>query len=341
MVNYRTTKSISGGYGMIAVIGGAGYIGSHTVKHLLEQGEQVVVFDSLITGHREFVPEDIPFVKGDLASIGDLNHLFASYPQIHSIIHFAAFTYVGESVVEPAKYYRNNFVNTVNLLDAMRTHNVHNIVFSSTCATYGNPMELPITESHPQKPINPYGRTKLMMEQLMEDYSNAYSLKFAALRYFNAAGAAEDASIGEWHEPESHLIPLILDVALGNSDVINVFGSDFDTLDGTCIRDYIHVTDLADAHYKAMNYLLDTKKNIKLNLANGSGYSNLEIIKMIEKVTAKTINYHLKERRPGDPGQLIGCSDKAKELLGWSPQHNLEGIIKTAWNWHQRKFGGK
>jgi len=325
---------------MIAVVGGAGYIGSHTVKYLLEQGEQVVVFDNLSTGHRDSVHNEAEFVEGDLASKQNLHMLFTKYPDIDAVVHFAALAYVGESVVEPAKYYRNNLVNTVNLLDVMLEHNVKNIVFSSTCATYGIPVKLPITEEHPQNPINPYGRTKLMMEKMMEDYAFAYGLKFAALRYFNAAGAVEDASIGEWHEPESHLIPLVLDVALGKSDLINIFGSDFDTLDGTCIRDYIHVTDLADAHYKALQYLINEQQNLKLNLANGAGYSNLEIIKMVEKVTGKKIKYLLTERRSGDPGQLVGCADKANTMIGWVPQYHLEQIIKTAWKWHQKKFGG-
>lgn len=325
---------------MIAVVGGAGYIGSHTVKYLVEQGEQVVVFDNLSTGHQQFVPNDVPFVKGDLASFDDLHKLFTQYPNIHTVIHFAAFAYVGESVVEPAKYYRNNLVNTVNLLDVMLAHNVKNIVFSSTCATYGNPITLPIAEEHPQNPINPYGRTKFMMEQLMEDYSTAYGINFAALRYFNAAGAAEDCTIGEWHEPESHLIPLVLDVALGKSEQINIFGSDFDTPDGTCIRDYIHVTDLADAHYRAAKYLMKEKQDLKLNLANGAGYSNLEIIQMAEKVTDKQVTYQLTDRRQGDPGQLIGCANKAKTIIQWEPQFDLEQIIETAWAWHQKKFGG-
>ncbi|GLC87823.1 UDP-glucose 4-epimerase GalE [Lysinibacillus piscis] len=326
---------------MIAVVGGAGYIGSHTVKYLVEQSEPVVVFDNLSTGHQQFVPNDVPFVEGDLASFEDLHKLFTNYPNIHTVIHFAAFAYVGESVVEPAKYYRNNLVNTVNLLDTMLVYNVKNIVFSSTCATYGNPIALPITEEHPQNPINPYGRTKLMMEQLMDDYSTAYGINFAALRYFNAAGAAEDCEIGEWHEPEPHLIPLILDVALGKSEKINVFGSDFDTPDGTCIRDYIHVTDLADAHYRAAKYLIAEKQNLQLNLANGAGYSNLEIIQMAEKVTRIPITYQLTDRRLGDPGQLIGCADKAKNIIHWEPNYNLQQIIETAWAWHQKKFGGK
>lgn len=220
MVKHRRFEKISGGYGMIAVIGGAGYIGSHTVKYLAQQGKDVVVFDNLSTGHRELVPSHIPFIKGDLANTEDLDNLFSTYPNIHTVIHFAAYAYVGESVLEPAKYYQNNVVNTIRLLDRMLDHNVKNIVFSSTCATYGNPIELPIREDHPQNPINPYGRTKLMMEQIMEDYSRAYGLKFAALRYFNAAGADMEGEIGEWHEPETHLIPLILDVSIGKREEI-------------------------------------------------------------------------------------------------------------------------
>ncbi|MGE7752401.1 UDP-glucose 4-epimerase GalE [Lysinibacillus fusiformis] len=326
---------------MIAVIGGAGYIGSHAVKYLIEQGEKVVVFDNLCTGHLELVHKDAQFLEGDLASLQDLHTLFTQYPNITSVIHFAAFAYVGESVQNPAKYYHNNLANTLNLLGVMLKNNVKNIVFSSTCATYGNPIELPITEQHPQNPINPYGRTKFMMEQLMEDYSTAYGLKYVALRYFNAAGADEDGAIGEWHEPESHLIPLILDVALGKSDSINVFGSDFDTPDGTCVRDYIHVTDLADAHYKALQFLRKEQQSLQLNLANGEGYSNLEIIKMVEQVTNRTIQYQLTERRPGDPSQLIGCADKAKLIINWVPKYKLEQIVETAWHWHQKKFGGK
>lgn len=325
---------------MIAVIGGAGYIGSHTVKYLVQQGKEVVVFDNLSTGHREFVPEKVPFVEGDLARKVDIENLFNHYPQIHTVIHFAAFAYVGESVIQPAKYYQNNVVNSIQLLDTMLAHNVINIVFSSTCATYGNPLELPITERHPQKPINPYGRTKLMIEQLMDDYSHAYGLKYVALRYFNAAGADVEGEIGEWHEPESHLIPLVLDVAIGKRQSISVFGDDFDTHDGTCIRDYIHVTDLADAHYRAVDYLHKNTSNLKLNLGNGEGYSVLEIIQEAERVTNLPIQYIVTNRREGDPAKLIGAAEKAREVLGWQPQFNLQQIILTAWNWHQKKFGG-
>lgn len=325
---------------MIAVIGGAGYIGSHTVKQLIKQGKDVVVFDNLSTGHREFVAKNIPFLHGDLANVNDLKSLFQTYPQINTVIHFAAFAYVGESVEEPAKYYHNNVVNTIKLLDAMLKYNVRNIVFSSTCATYGNPLELPISEDHPQNPINPYGRTKLVMEMIIEDYSKAYGLNYVALRYFNAAGADEECEVGEWHEPETHLIPLILDVAIGKRDSVSVFGSDFDTPDGTCIRDYIHVTDLADAHSYAVEYLQNKKGNLKLNLGNGEGYSVLDIIKTVEEVTGRNINRKLVERREGDPSKLIGSAEKAKEILGWTPKYKLNKIIKTAWAWHQKKFGG-
>lgn len=325
---------------MIAVVGGAGYIGSHTVKYLLQQRKEVVVFDNLSTGHREFVPDQVPFVEGDLANKIDIQNLFIKYPQIHTVIHFAAFAYVGESVEQPAKYYQNNVVNSIQLLDKMLEHNVKNIVFSSTCATYGNPQELPITESHPQSPINPYGRTKLMIEQLMEDYSYAYGLKYAALRYFNAAGADIECEIGEWHEPESHLIPLVLDVAIGKREAISVYGDDFNTSDGTCIRDYIHVTDLADAHYRAVDYLHRNNNNLKLNLGNGEGYSVLEIIQEVEHITDRPIQYIIANRREGDPAKLIGSAEQAREVLGWQPQFNLQQIISSSWNWHQKKFGG-
>lgn len=325
---------------MIAVIGGAGYIGSHTVKYLKQQGKDVVVFDNLNTGHKEFIPSNVPLVKGDLANKEDLQGLFTQYPLIDTVVHFAAFAYVGESVEKPAMYYQNNVVNTIHLLDMMLHYEVENIVFSSTCATYGNPIEWPITETHPQNPINPYGRTKLMMEHIIEDYSHAYGLRFVALRYFNAAGADIECEIGEWHEPESHLIPLVLDVAIGNRPSISIFGRDFDTVDGTCVRDYIHVTDLADAHSKAVDYLKGNGENLTLNLGNGLGYSVLEIIQMIEKVTGCSIPTVLTERRAGDPAKLIGSAVKAGELLGWQPQYDLEKIIETAWQWHVKQFGG-
>lgn len=325
---------------MILVVGGAGYIGSHTVHLLHKQKKSVVVFDNLSTGHAEFVPKDVPFVKGDLSSNEDLNNVFTQYPNIDTVIHFAAFAYVGESVKHPAKYYQNNVVNTIRLLDAMRKHNVHKIVFSSTCATYGNPLELPIPETHPQDPINPYGRTKWMMEQIMEDYRQAYGLQYVALRYFNAAGADPDGRIGEWHEPETHLIPLVLDVAVGKRKAITVFGNDYDTPDGTCIRDYVHVTDLADAHIRAVDYIGSHDKSIALNLGNGNGSSVIEVIQTVEKITGIRIPTIMEHRRLGDPAILIGSAQKALEILEWKPIYSsMESIILTAWQWHQKRIG--
>ncbi|WP_322923974.1 UDP-glucose 4-epimerase GalE [Paenibacillus campi] len=322
---------------MIAVIGGAGYIGSHTVKYLIAQGEQVVIFDNLSNGHREMIHDQAAFFQGDLASMSDLDTFFNQY-KVDSVIHFAAFAYVGESVEHPAKYYRNNMANTLNLLDSMLIHDINKIVFSSTCATYGNPLTLPITEAHPQQPINPYGRTKFMMEQMIDDYAAAYGLRTAALRYFNAAGADLEGGIGELHDPETHLIPLVLETARGRRSEILIFGHDFDTKDGTCIRDYIHVLDLADAHYRALKYISENKSNIKLNLANGEGYSNLEIIQTAERITGQPINYRLTDRRTGDPAILIGSAIEAKKILGWEPKYNLEQIIESAWNWHMKKW---
>lgn len=323
---------------MIAVIGGAGYIGSHTVKYLIQQGEKVVVFDNLSNGHQELVHKEAKFFKGDLSSMKDLNAFFDTY-NVDAVIHFAAFAYVGESVEQPAKYYRNNVANTINLLDSMLSYNIKNIVFSSTCATYGNPNELPITENHPQNPISPYGRTKLIMEKIMEDYSESYGIHFAALRYFNAAGADPECEIGEWHEPETHLIPIVLDVALGKRKEMAIFGHDFETKDGTCVRDYIHVMDLADAHYKAMRYIMQNCQNLKLNLANGEGYSNLEIVQMVENVTNQKVHFQFSERRAGDPALLIGSAVQAKQILNWQPTYDLEKIITTAWNWHVKRWG--
>lgn len=325
---------------MIAVIGGAGYIGSHAVKHLIEKGEQVVIFDNLSNGHRELIHPKAAFFEGDLVSDADLEAFFSRY-QVDSVIHFAAFAYVGESVKQPAKYYRNNVANTLNLLDAMLKHGVNAIVFSSTCATYGNPIKLPIDEAHPQQPINPYGRTKLMVEDMMEDYAEAYGLRIAALRYFNAAGADLAAEIGEWHEPETHLIPLVLQTAWGTKEELLIFGHDFDTKDGTCVRDYIHVMDLADAHYRALIYLRKNPENLKLNLANGEGYSNLEIIQTAERITGRKINYKLTEQRAGDPATLIGSAEQAEKILGWKPEYTLEEIIESAWNWHVKKWEEK
>jgi len=252
-------------------------------------------------------------------------------------MHFAAFTYVGESVQDPQKYYLNNLRNTLNLLESMLEFDVEKLVFSSTCATYGNPTEIPITEEHPQKPINPYGKGKHMVEQILTDYSSAYGLRCASLRYFNAAGADPEGELGERHDPETHLIPLVLDAASGKREDIKIFGTDYPTDDGTCIRDYIHVTDLADAHIKALKYLEDGGKSDVFNLGNGNGFSVKEVIEEARKVTGRKIKATETDRRPGDPPILVGSSKKAREILKWQPKYDeLTRIIKTAWEWHER-----
>ncbi len=322
---------------MILIVGGAGYIGSHINKKLSQQGYETVVFDNLSFGHTDFVKWGI-FHGGDLSDIDNIREVFKKYP-IDAVMHFAAFTYVGESVEDPQKYYLNNLRNTLNLLQVMLEEEVKYFVFSSTCATYGNPEEIPITESHPQNPINPYGKAKLMVEQVLADYTLAYDLNYVSLRYFNAAGADPDAEIGELHEPETHLIPLILDAATGRRDNIQIFGTDYPTPDGTCIRDYIHVMDLADAHIKALEYLQSGGESEVFNLGNGQGFSVREVIETAHKVTGRKIEVEEVDRRPGDPPVLVGSSDKAREILDWNPEyHDLSLIIETAWKWHQKRF---
>ena len=319
----------------ILVMGGAGYIGSHTVRHLLDNGYNVVVADNLIYGHLEAVDKRAKFVHADLLDTNSLDRLFRDN-NIDAVVHFAAFASVGESVSDPEKYYYNNVVGTVNLLRAMLAHNVKKIVFSSTCATYGEPQYTPIDEKHPQSPINPYGRTKLMIEQIFADYERAYGLKHIALRYFNAAGCSEDGSIGEAHNPETHLIPLVLKAITGERSSIKVFGTDYDTPDGTCIRDYIHVEDLALAHRLALEKLDEYCGCI--NLGTGIGTSVKEIIVAAEKVSGKKCPVEYSERRAGDPARLFANNTKAKEVLGWQPKYtNIEDIIKTAWNWELNK----
>ncbi len=320
---------------MILVMGGAGYIGSHTVRHLLDNGYEVVVADNLIYGHREAVDERAKFVHADLLNTKSLEDLFKNN-QIEAVIHFAAFAYVGESVAEPEKYYYNNVIGTVNLLHAMLAHNVKKIVFSSTCATYGEPQYTPIDEKHIQAPINPYGRTKLMIEQIFADYERAYGLKHIALRYFNAAGCSADGKIGESHSPETHLIPLVLKAITGERDNIKVFGTDYDTPDGTCIRDYIHVEDLALAHRLALENL-DSYSGC-INLGTGIGTSVKEIITAAQEVSSKKCPVQYTERRAGDPARLFANNTKAKEILGWQPKYtDIKEIIRTAWNWEQNK----
>lgn len=320
---------------MIIVMGGAGYIGSHTVKHLLDNGYACTVADNLVYGHQKAVDKRAHFIFADLEDTESLRSIFLQN-KVSAVIHFAAFGYVGESVIEPAKYYKNNVIGTINLLDTMLEFGVKKIVFSSTCATYGNPEYTPIDEKHPQKPINPYGKTKLMIEEIFADYHKAYGLQYIALRYFNAAGCAHDASIGESHTPETHLIPLVLKAIKGERENITVFGTDYDTTDGTCIRDYIHVDDLALAHRLALEKLDDYSGYI--NLGTGIGTSVKEIIEASQKVTGKKCPVIYGERRAGDPPKLYADNKKATSILKWTPKYtNIENIIQTAWNWEENK----
>jgi UDP-glucose-4-epimerase GalE len=317
----------------ILVTGGAGYIGSHTVKLLLARGHDVWVYDSLVFGHRGAVPSD-RLIVADLGDSAALDHAFVAH-RIEAVVHFAAFAFVGESVTHPAKYWQNNLVNSVSLIDHCRRHDVSRFVFSSTCATYGIPEKVPITEETPQRPINPYGQTKLAVERALADFAGAYGLGYAALRYFNAAGAAADGTIGEDHHPETHLIPLVLQTALGQRPHIEVFGNDYPTPDGTCVRDYIHVDDLADAHLRALERV-ERGQGLCLNLGTGRGHSNREVIQTAERVTGKSIPVKDGPRRAGDPPQLVAAADKARSVLGWTPRYpDLDMIIESAWNWHR------
>lgn len=320
---------------MILITGGAGYIGAHANKELNLSGYETVVLDNMSYGHEDFLKWGV-YENIDLGDLESLQNVFRKY-DIDAVMHFAAFTYVGESVEDPQKYYLNNLNNTLNLLQIMNEFEVKKLVFSSTCATYGNPQEIPITENHPQNPISPYGRAKLMVEQILADYSSAYDLRYVSLRYFNAAGADPEGEIGERHDPETHLIPLILDAAAGKREDIKIFGTDYPTDDGTCIRDYIHVTDLADAHIKALKYLETGGHSDVFNLGNGNGFSVREVIEEARKVTDKEIKATETERRPGDPPILVGSSKKAREILKWQPKYDdLSEIISTAWDWHKK-----
>ena len=324
---------------MILVTGGAGYIGSHTVRELRERGVDVVVYDNLSTGHIESIG-DANFVKGDLFDTDLLRKTMREYG-VDSVIHFAAYSLVGESMVNPAKYYHNNVAGTLSLLDAMLEEGVKYLVFSSSAATYGDCGDGLITEDSPQNPTSVYGQTKLMMEQFMQDYDKAYGIKYVALRYFNAAGAHVSGEIGEAHSPESHLIPLILQVPNGKREFISVFGDDYPTPDGTCVRDYIHVTDLADAHIRALEYLKKGGKSTHYNLGNGNGFSVKEVIDTVEKVVGKDIKRSIAERRAGDPASLVASSEKIQRELGWKPRFaSLEDIVATAWKWHSTHKDG-
>ena len=317
----------------ILVTGGAGYIGSHAVKHFLARGHDVWVYDNLSAGHRAAVPPD-RLVVGDLAETHRLDHLLVE-KRIEAAVHFAAFAYVGESVNHPGKYYQNNLVNTLHLLEAVRRHGIGRFVFSSTCATYGLPQRVPITEDEPQKPINPYGNTKLAVERALADYAAAHDWGFAALRYFNAAGASPDGAIGEDHDPETHLIPLVLQAVLGRRPAVEVFGTDYPTPDGTCVRDYIHVDDLAEAHLLALEALAPGK-HLHYNLGTGRGYSVREVIRVAEEVTGEPVPVKEGPRRPGDPPVLVASADKVRRELDWRPRYpELRAIVETAWNWHR------
>jgi UDP-glucose 4-epimerase len=319
----------------ILVTGGAGYIGSATVEDLHKKGEKVVVLDNLVYGHRQSVAEGIPFYEGE---IGDQNLIekIVREHEVEACIHFSAFAYVGESVEQPQKYYENNFVQTLRLLDVLIENGAKKFIFSSTCATYGEPQYVPIDENHPQNPVNPYGWSKFMTERILGSYDRAHDLKFVALRYFNAAGAT--SKCGEHHEPETHLIPNVLSTADGKLPFVSVFGDDYETTDGTCVRDYIHIADLADAHVRALDYLRSGSESTHINLGNGLGFSVLEVIEAARTVTGRKIEVKIEPRREGDPSHLIADAKKASAILGWKPRFDdLETIIESAWNW-KREF---
>ena len=324
----------------VLVCGGAGYIGSHTVYELIERGHSVVVVDSLIKGHKAAIHNEAKFYLGDICDEEFMDRVFREN-QIDAVIDFAAFSLVGESVNEPFKYYENNVYGTLKLLEAMERADVKKIVFSSTAATYGEPENDIIVESDKTNPTNPYGETKLTVEKMLKWADNAYGIKFVALRYFNAAGAHISGKIGEDHNPETHLIPIILQTALGQREKMFIFGDDYDTPDGTCVRDYIHVTDLADAHIKALEKLFRTNESGIYNLGNGKGFSVKEVIEKAKKITGKDFKVEIEARRSGDPSTLIASSEKAIKELGWQPKFNtLDKIIETAWNWHKDHKNG-
>lgn len=324
----------------VLVCGGAGYIGSHTVYELIKQGYQVVVIDNLQTGHKEAVHKDAVFYQGDMRDGTFLNEVFRK-EKIDAVIHFAANSLVGESMTDPFKYYENNVYGTLKLLEAMQKFNVKKIVFSSTAAVYGEPKNIPILETDPTEPTNTYGETKLAMEKMFKWFDKAHGIKYISLRYFNVAGADISGEIGEDHNPETHLIPLVLQVPLNKREYISIYGDDYDTPDGTCIRDYIHVTDLANAHILALERLLNGSESDVFNLGNGQGFSVKEIIDAARKVTGHPIPAKVVERRPGDPARLVASNKKAIEVLGWKIQYpNVEDIIASAWKFHQNKPNG-
>lgn len=319
----------------VLVLGGAGYIGSHAVKRLLDSGKEVVVVDNLLTGHKEAVDERATFYEGDIRDKDFLTGVFEK-EDISQVVHFAASSLVGESVENPLKYFNNNVYGMQTLLEVMNEFDVKEIVFSSTAATYGEPDVTPITEDTPTNPTNPYGESKLMMEKMMKWCDKAYGIKYVSLRYFNVAGAMLDASIGEDHTPETHLLPIILQVALNQREKLMIFGDDYPTPDGTCIRDYVHVVDLVDAHILALNYLSTHEESQIINLGSSNGFSVKELLTEAIKVTGKDIPAEVAPRRAGDPSMLVASNEKAKTILGWNPQYtDVETIISSAWQWHQ------
>ena len=323
----------------VLITGGAGYIGSHTVKYFLDQAKEVVVVDNLQNGHIESI-KGVKFYKADLRDKEEMDKIFKNH-KIEGVIHFAANSLVGESMEKPFEYYDNNVYGMLCLLDVMRANEVKKIVFSSTAAAYGEPENIPILEDDRTNPTNTYGETKLAMEKMMKWFDRAYGIKYVSLRYFNAAGAHESGEIGEDHNPESHLIPLILQVPLGKRDKIYIFGDDYPTEDGTCVRDYIHVMDLASAHFKALEYLLEGSDSEIFNLGNGKGYSVKQIIDTARRVTNHPIPAEVAERRPGDPAFLVASSEKAQKKLKWQAKHeSIEKIIQDAWNWHKNNPNG-
>jgi UDP-glucose-4-epimerase GalE len=319
----------------VLIVGGAGYIGSQTAKHVARAGNTPVVLDNLVYGHRWAVKWG-PLVEGDLSDAALVDRVLKEH-RVTQVIHFAAYAYVGESVLHPRKYFRNNVANTLNLLDAMVDNGVHDIVFSSTCATYGEPVKVPMDEAHPQNPINPYGESKLMVERILRAYHEAYGLRYAALRYFNAAGADPDGELGESHDPETHLIPLAIRTALGSVTELSVFGTDYPTADGTCVRDYIHVADLADAHLLALDALEKQGGRIECNLGTGRGHSVREVVAAVERASGRKVRVREVARRKGDPPALVADGRKASEVLRFSPRFpTLEAIVEHALRWHER-----
>lgn len=320
----------------VLVVGGAGYIGSHTARCLLESGHEPILFDNLIAGHPQVAERlGIPLIQGDL------NHPKEIFTAVNSndfdaVLHFAAFTLVGESVMDPSKYYQNNLVGTCHLLDAIRSRGIKRVVFSSTCAIYGLPQQLPLREDHPQLPINPYGRTKQMIEQMLADYDRAYGIRHVALRYFNAAGASHDSLLGEDHHPESHLIPICLQAAAGLRDEITIFGTDYDTIDGTCVRDYVHVEDLARAHVAAISYLREGGPSTAFNVGSGRGYSVREVLRAVQEITDLPVVVKEGPRREGDPPRLVADPTRIHETLRWkATQSDLHSMVESAWRWFQ------